>query len=282
MAGDRPIDRWLVPTGRFVRDHQAAIAVGFIVVGVCLAATAVARKSVTVDEFQVLPHGLAILRTGDFHLDPGVPPLANELTALPLLFTSARLDVSNYGQVATTWECGHRFMEQNTDRYHTYFMYGRAVSLTALCLTCFLTFGFSRSLYGNAGGLLTAALVALSPSLLAHGALVTPDIFLTAGLIGSLWALDSLLRRPRWDNALAFGVALGAASLAKFTGLLLFPIYFLVIAGFQVADRFRRGRSRDDPVPWRRLWLAAAFSLLIVCSRSSINPAVRKTADSPA
>ena len=52
-----------------------SISTFFIVIGLALAATAVRQKSVTVDEFQALPSGLAILKTGDFRLSSWHAPL---------------------------------------------------------------------------------------------------------------------------------------------------------------------------------------------------------------
>src|SRR5262249_50732604 len=236
------------------------IALVMVAGGAGLAASAMVRKSVTVDEFAVLPHGLAILQTGDFHLDPGIPPLASELSALPLLPSSAHLDTASFADTVNTWQSGGQFMQENRDRYHRYFLYGRLVPLGLLALTCLLAYGFARSLYGAAGGLVTAAFVCFAPNLLAHGVLVTPDIFVTAALIGSLWAFDGLVRRPGWKTATALGIALGAASLAKFTGLLLFGIYTGVLVGLQVTERRRRSPEPGGATSWRKTWLAAALA----------------------
>jgi hypothetical protein len=257
------IEKLLSASDRVVRGNQVTIALALFLATLTLAGSAVVRKSVTVDEFQLLPHGLAILRTGDFHLDPGVPPLANELSAFPLLLSSAHFDRSRHASLATTWEGGRQFMEDNTEHYHRYFLLGRAVSIAFLLATCLLTYGLARSLYGGGGGLLAAAVVAASPNLLAHGALTTPDIYLTAGLIGSLWAFDGVLRRPGWTNAVALGVMLGMASLAKFTGLLLMPILLMMLAALQLSDRLRKDTDQTVRVSWRRAWLAAGAALVV-------------------
>jgi hypothetical protein len=213
---------------------------------------------VTVDEYQALPHGLAVLQTGDFHLSTAVPPLSHLLPAMAVRLTSARLAPGPFAGSVSTWQVGAQFQRENAGHYHEFFLVGRAVSLAVLLLTCLLTAGFARSLYGPAGGLMAAACVSLSPNLLAHGALVTPDVYLTAALVGSLWAFDRLLRRPEWAAAAALAVALAAASLAKFTGLLLFPLYPLVLAGLHLAGPWR---PEPGAVPWRRRWLALAGAL---------------------
>ena len=60
----------------------AAIAVALF--SVALAFTASARMSVTVDEFQSLPAGLAMIETGNYRYPKGTPALSELLPALPL------------------------------------------------------------------------------------------------------------------------------------------------------------------------------------------------------
>jgi hypothetical protein len=263
LATRNVIDRVLSAAAAFTGAHPGGIALALLLAGLVLAGTAAAQKSVTVDEFQFLPHGLALLKTGDFHLDVGVPPLSNELAALPLLLTSAKLDTSSFADCSSSWQCGRQFMEENAGRYHEYFLCGRSASLACWLLTCLFAYGLARSLYGGAGGLVTAAVVAFSPNLLAHGPLVTPDIYLTAALIGSLWAFDGMLRRPGWAAGSALGTALGAASLAKYTGLLLFAIFPLLVLGFQMAGRSRPAAEPASALARRRFWLSLGFALVL-------------------
>lgn len=120
------------------------------------------------------------------------------------------------------------------------------------------------------GGLIAAACACLSPNLLAHGRLVTPDIYLTAATVASLWALDRLLARPRWHTSLMLGLALGLAALSKLTGLMLFVLVPFVVVGLQRADRraVRRpastGRADVGKGPDRRtIWIALVAALLV-------------------
>ncbi|HHI67964.1 MAG TPA: hypothetical protein ENJ97_01425, partial [Planctomycetes bacterium] len=75
-----------------------------------LAWTSARVKSVTVDEYASCPNGLAILKTGDFHADPGAAPLSKVLTALPLLLEGAKLDTSRAGEISSSWAWGRRFL----------------------------------------------------------------------------------------------------------------------------------------------------------------------------
>jgi hypothetical protein len=258
------MDRRLTALGAFIGSHSVLLSLALLAGGVALAATAVTQKSVTVDEYSVLPHGLAILKTGDFHLDPGIPPLASELSAAPLLLTSAQMDINEYRDAVTTWQLGQQFMRANANDYHRLFMYGRIAPLMFLLLTGILIWGFSRSLYGSGAALLSAAVVAALPNLLAHGALITPDIFVTAGFIGALWAFDALQCRPGWRAALALGIFVGVATLAKFTGLLLCVILPLVLLGLQMSEGAAATPESGRRKTWRGMASAAVVTLFII------------------
>jgi len=246
-----------------------------------LAAGSAAQKSVTVDEFPGLPLGLATLKTGDAHLGVTTPLLPSVMAALPLLATSAQFDPAPVAGYSSSWQAGGQFLRENAlapgippenrGRYHDYFLLGRLVSLAVLLTTCGLAYGYARSLYGPLGGLVAAALCCLSPNLLAHGPLITPDIYLTAAIVGSLWAFDRLLRRPAAKSTLILGLALGLAALAKLTGLLLLGIFPSLLALLQLAARFRprpNAAEADDFnfADWKRTWLAllAACALAVV------------------
>jgi hypothetical protein len=246
-----------------------------------LAAGSAAQKSVTVDEFPGLPLGLATLKTSDAHLGVTTPLLPSVLAALPLLATSAQFDPAPVAGYTSSWQCGGQFLRENAlapgislesrGRYHDFFLLGRVVSLVVLLATCGMSYGYARSLYGPLGGLIAAGFACFSPNLLAHGPLVTPDIYLTAAIVGSLWAFDRLLRRPDLKSASALGAALGLAALAKLTGLLLLGIFPALLLAMQLAARFgKRPAAADDGdlnfAASRKTWLAliAACSLAIV------------------
>ncbi|HWB11384.1 MAG TPA: glycosyltransferase family 39 protein [Pirellulales bacterium] len=256
--------------------RRERLAVGLLLLTTfALAAGSAAQKSVTVDEYQALPHGLAILTSGDLHLATGVPLLPSVLPALPLLGTDARLDNSELPGYTSSWQCGRQFVIDNafapdpqtgeltpSGRYHDYFLLGRLVSITVLLLACGFCYGYARSLYGRTGGLLSLLVVCLSPNVLAHGRLVTPDIYLTAAVLGSLWAFDRLLTAPSWLSSLSLGLGLGAAALCKLTGLLLFLLFPLILFCQALFDRGRPDEAKGDG-PSRRRWPYLAVSLLV-------------------
>jgi hypothetical protein len=257
--------------------HPSSVKVLLLLATFALAAGSAAQESVTVDEYQAVPHGLAIWKTGDFHLARGEPLLSNLLTALPVLATDAKFDTSPMPRYTSSWQCGRQFVLENafardtqtgelapSGRYHDYFLLGRLVSIGALLLTCGLAYGYARSLYGRPSALLALFVVCFSPNMLAHGPLVTPDIYLTAAIMASLWAFDRLLARPTWATSVLLGLCVGAATLCKLPGLLLFLLVPLSLVCQWLLDLRRRGDvAATSESPPRRVWPLVVVSLLV-------------------
>ena len=120
-------------TGKVFRIRDLA---GICVCIAALLAVASARqKSVTVDEYASVPNGLAILKTGAFHIDNQATPLSKVLTALPLLGTSAKFSTTGVPAYTTSWQCGNQFAAENAENYQAYFFAPRIVAILFLLLT---------------------------------------------------------------------------------------------------------------------------------------------------
>ncbi|MFH1549422.1 MAG: phospholipid carrier-dependent glycosyltransferase, partial [Planctomycetota bacterium] len=117
-----------------------------------------------------------------------------------------------------------------------------------------LVFFWARKMYGNAAGLFALFLFAFSPNFIAHGRLANTDVPISFFMLLSLFCFDRALRRLTPLSAALAGVTLGMALLAKFSGLLMLPV-FLIIAFIRLVDgssmevRFRKSFTVGM---WRR------------------------------
>jgi 4-amino-4-deoxy-L-arabinose transferase-like glycosyltransferase len=216
----------------------AALALALVAAAASFAASA--RMSVTVDEFQALPAGLAMLETGDFRYPKGTPLLSEILPAVPAWLGGTRVGEAARDPSLTSWGLAHVFAIGQGEAFPSLFQRARGVSSLVLFLTLVLVFGYARALYGPAAALFAVTVAALSPNLLAHGSLLTPDIYLAAGTLGFLWSLSELVERPRAVAVAALGLSLGACAAVKFTGLLYFPLAVLLAALARPARPLRR------------------------------------------
>jgi len=224
-------------------------ALALLVVHFAAGSYSLSRDAATFDETAHLAAGFSYLDRGDFRMNPEHPPLSKAWCALPLhLLDLAEGDYDSAAwREANQWLFGYEFL--NGPR-------GQAERLApnrllvpartaALCLSAALAlivFGWARELWGSLGGLFSLALYVLSPTMLAHGRLVTTDTAIALAYAATLWSLWRALRAPSWHRQLLCGACLAAALLIKFSALLLAFIVLVLI----LADTLR---SR---APWRR------------------------------
>jgi hypothetical protein len=116
-----------------------------------------------------------------------------------------------------------------------------------------LTFLLGRRLGGTALGLSAALLLAVSPLDVQTAHMVRPDVVLAAFFLIGLLVFDTIAERD--PRNIASGLAIGAATAVKFTGVLLAPSYLL-----------RRWTTGGDPV--RGPGLAATASLVAFAALS--------------
>lgn len=224
-----------------------------------LAISSMAVKSVTNDELSHLPAGLAAVATGTIHLNPQHPPLVKLLAGLSASTAnpSLPLDGAAY-RTGNQWSFGRAVLFQVGNDHRTLLFRGRLPVVGLSMLGGLGVFLWSRRRFGTGGGLLSLALYAFSPTLLAHGRLVTMDTAIAAGTVWTLylwWRLtrkESLtVERVRPRAALACGAVVGLALGAKFSGLILLPT--MVAADFAANVLSVRAPERTRGARWRSL-----------------------------
>jgi 4-amino-4-deoxy-L-arabinose transferase-like glycosyltransferase len=206
-----------------------------------LAISASRIKSQTSDELPHIAAGYVFDRFGDFrmHSENGVLP--QRLYGLPGLAADARFpmdaerwSISKYWQLA--WDYFYA-LENPTDRIVQQARalnacFGVALGLLIFCLT--------RARFGPLGGLLALGFYVLAPNFLAHSALATSDLCAAFFLTLAPWLFWRHLERRDLSSGLLAGLVSGLTLVAKFNGLLLAPIYALLL----LADAWLR-----SPVP---------------------------------
>ncbi len=219
------------------------------------------RVGLTFDEPAHLAAGRAYNDTGDFRLHPenGLGPqrwaaLGSRWTpTLPPEFAGPPWERGDVWGVARAW-----LFAPGQDTHAIVFPSRALITLLALALLIAI-WRWSAALWGECGGLLSLALAAFCPHLLAHGALVTSDTAAALGFAVALLAWWRLLHRVTPGRVVAAGTATAFVALAKFSGVLLAPavlgllIVRLVRGGGLVVGRDGRARR------WRGARLAAAL-----------------------
>lgn len=189
--------------------------------------------SATMDEVAHLPSGYSYLTQKDYRLNPEHPPLLKDLAAVPLLFIkdiNFPSDIKAWKEdVNGQWDFGYYFLYQSGNPADKMIFWSRFPMILILLLLGFYIFKWVRELFGNKAAILALFLFSFSPTLLAHGRLVTTDVGAAAGIFIATYYFIKSLRNPTKKNIILAGVAFGLAELCKFSAILLIP-FFAILA----------------------------------------------------
>jgi len=189
-------------------------------------------KSTTSDEIAHITGGYTFNHWQDYRLHPENGLLPQRWQALPLScgptmgFPSLASDEWRNSHL---WWLGHNFFyEQGNDHEH---MLALARTMNSLfgAATLLLVFFWSWRLWGATGAVISATLGALCPTMLAHSGLATSDMAATFFLLastGAYWRHLHDARRRWWLLSITL---FGLACVAKFTAVLLLPIFGLLL-----------------------------------------------------
>src|SRR5215213_1937206 len=186
----------------------------------------VRQKSITVDEWVLIPAGLYHISEGDFRPVNEHPPVAKVLGAAPLLVAGAKPPPAAPGAQGYEHFLGKfdEFWDANVWRLDQLSFWAR-VPLIALTLALgALVFVFARRHWGPRAALFAVALYSLEPTVLAHGRVVQTDVPSALALLVFAFALHGYLKAPDVKRAACAGAAAGFAAVTKFSMVALGPV----------------------------------------------------------
>ena len=232
--------------------HVWLVVAFLLLVHFALGWTSTFAKSLTHDEILHLTGGTSYWRFDDYRLQPENGNLPQRLASLP-----------------TAWSEGVRFPDRDQDAWSTsqvmvigdqlchdldndldaMLLSGRAMMLVLSVGLCLLVFVWSRSIFGTAGGLLSLALCALSPTVLAHGRLMTSEMCNALFLGLTVWSGWRTLTHMSVGRVLLSAACAGGLLLSKMSGPLVLPMALWLLIAQLVSRRPMtvgwRGRVRE-------------------------------------
>lgn len=208
---------------------SSTIALFFLAVMGVVAITSVREDAVTMDESPHITAGYSYLKFQDMRLNPEHPPLIKDIAAAPLLFQSASRRI-NFplehpawtSMVNAQWDLGPQFLYRSGNDPDNIIFLGRIGPILLMLLFGWFVFAWSRKLFGSKWALFTLTLFVFSPTIMAHGRLVTTDVAAAFAFFIAIYSYVNLLRNPSTKNLLIAGVAFAVAQLLKFSLVLLF------------------------------------------------------------
>jgi 4-amino-4-deoxy-L-arabinose transferase-like glycosyltransferase len=140
---------------------------------------------------------------------------------------------------------------------------GRYVTVAFSLAVGWCIFAWARARAGDGAGLVALVLYAFDPNMLAHGQLVTTDVYAAGSIAIALFAFWRLLDVGGWWWTVATGLALGLALLAKYTALALLPLLVSIALVVKGAGPWRLLRAGQTRLAWRTLASACTRAIVI-------------------
>ncbi len=168
---------------------------------------------------------------GDYGINPEHPPLLKLLAASSFNFRASLIQ--------SRADCGTRLVPKpEADGLGGEFLTENGVDsimiparLSAALLSLLLAalvFLATREMFGSWEALTALAILAFEPNLIAHGALVTTDMALTATAFGAVYAVYRYAKNPTWARFVVVGLALGSMLGAKHSAVIFVGILFAI------------------------------------------------------
>jgi len=188
--------------------------------------------SLTMDELAHIPAGFSYLYKNDYRLNPEHPPLIKDLAAFPLMFLGLNFPENHPSWttgVNNQWWFGNQFIFKSQNNPDQIMFFARIPMIIVMVLFCWFIYFWAKKLVGEKFAILALVFSAFSPTILAHGRLVTTDIGAAFGAILATYFWIYFLKNPTWKNVIMAGVVLGATLLVKFSLILLIPFFGILV-----------------------------------------------------
>jgi predicted membrane-bound dolichyl-phosphate-mannose-protein mannosyltransferase len=237
---------------RLAPQFLALMMVAFFTVSILVSY----QESTTMDEKAHIPAGYSYVRYQDMRINPEHPPLLKDFAGLailplnpampksdPLWESGDWLDLSHFpeGPARTwglaQWAFGDKILHLNGNDANLVTFWARFPFILVSLLLGFFIFRWTKELAGTVAALFAALLYFFDPNIIGHSHYVTTDIGIAAFIFFSFYYFVRFLNDPSLKNILWSGIFLGLAQLAKFSAVLLFPVFgmFAVLFGLAVA-----------------------------------------------
>ena len=230
--------------------------------------------STTVLECIHLPAGLAAWQRQSLGIYCVCGPVSKLLFALPAKLAGVRVDYpasfDSDDQSRHEWVLGQIFQSQNRERYHSIYRWSRLLPILITVLGGVLICEWSTRLFGARPGVVSLCVWCWMPPILAHGSLVTSDVLSAVMLVLAARTFWTLLLRPRPMTAFLAGLTLGLAVATKFSLLILYPCWAILLIGRALQIRgveiIKSRETRLSPA-----WAVALGLLMFVISVAVID-----------
>ncbi len=187
-----------------------------------------AKDSAIYDETAHIPAAYSYLKFHELRLNPEHPPLIKDLAALPLMFMKLNFDTTQSFWTESPdgqWDAGRSLLYESGNNPDRIIFWSRIPIVILSVVFGLFIFLWARQLGGKLVGLFALSLYAFDPNILGHNHFVTTDLGIAAFIAFAFYFFLKFIKYPSWKNVAWAGLFLGLLQLAKFSSLVIFPIF---------------------------------------------------------
>lgn len=245
-----------------LEKYQNRIVIAILLIMAAISIGAALGDAAVMDEVAHIPSGYSYIKYHDYRLNPEHPPLLKDLTGIPLQFLKVTFPANE--QFWTTdangqWEAGWKFMYLPGNNTEMIIFWSRLPIILLSLALGFMIFKWAKELFGAKAGLLALALFAFDPNVLGHDHYVTTDLGIAAFSLFAFYFFVRYLKNPGWKTVFFAGIFLGLAQLAKFSAVLLFPIFGLALILYAFFRKEKLDFSFLGSGKIKRFWLQKLY-----------------------
>jgi hypothetical protein len=246
-------------------SNEIKILITLVIIFLILSATSAMNKSLTTDEAaHHIPSGYVFLKTGDFVFATDSPSLARCLVGFPLLFMDIKLPVDrSFWARDDRAEFSKEFLfKLNREKVGKITFWARLPIIIISMFGGIFLFYWAKRRFDALTAIVSSIFYFLSPNIIAHSRLATTDIAATVFIMCSVLSFWDFIIFPSARRALTSGIFLGLAMMAKYSALLLLPVYIILLLGIFIKHILLREKYTNNIFPMFLLCLLVAFFIL--------------------
>jgi len=236
-----------IGTFRFGARAERSIVLALLMIQVVALAWQARQDSPTWDEVGHFAAGLDIWENGRFDLYKVNPPLVRAVALAPVAFC---LGLSSGVQFRGVWAyrqtgprpelfVGPMLAQRLRSQYFGWLTIARYACIPFSVLCAWICYKWTSEIWGAVPGCCALALVVFSPTVLAYGHLITPDMGAASMAVAAAYVFRRWLKAGGWARAAQAGGVLGLAELAK-SSLIILMALWVIIWGISRAIEYRK------------------------------------------
>ncbi len=212
-----------------MKAHFFVVLVVGILFAVLLLIAAI-KTPMTFDEPLHIASGYSKFVLQDFRMNTEQPLLAQYLMGVAVSFSGPNLNISHESWVKKELiTFSQRFFFSDNQNPEELLFLGRLPSVLFSLVLLVVVYFFAVSLAGKTAGVVASILVAVEPSILAHGSLATTDMPFTALFVLTLFLCIKYVECPSRKHLVTFALVFAFWQLTKYSAIVLSPVFLFVL-----------------------------------------------------